>query len=189
MLIFGLGNPGLKYEATRHNVGFRTIDLLSQKLGVKLSLSAQDAVFGQGSLDSKTLYLAKPMTYMNLSGRAARMLMSKFSLDPADLLVIHDDLDLPLGDVRVKLGGSSAGHNGLKSIIETLGSQDFGRVRIGINRPPGRMDAADYVLEDFAKSELVPIEIALSEAAQAVIKVVEEGYEAAMNLFNSKTES
>lgn len=185
MLILGLGNPGLRYEATRHNLGFKTVDLLSRKLDIKLSLSVSNAVFGQGNLDSAVVYLAKPMTFMNLSGKSASSLLKKFGLEPADLLVIHDDLDLPVGEVRVKFGGGAGGHNGLNSIIESLSSQDFGRVRIGIGRPPGRQEAADYVLEDFAKGDLVATEMAVNEAADAALMVVREGHEAAMNRFNA----
>ncbi|MDI6800139.1 MAG: aminoacyl-tRNA hydrolase [Actinomycetota bacterium] len=185
MLILGLGNPGLKYEASRHNLGFKVVDALSGKLGIKLSLSAANAVFGQGNLDSAVVYLAKPMTFMNLSGKSATGLLKKFELNPADLLVIHDDLDLPAGEVRVKFGGGAGGHNGLNSTIESLDSQDFGRVRIGIGRPPGRKEPADYVLEDFAKGDLVAIEMAVNEAAEAALVVVKEGYEAAMNRFNA----
>lgn len=188
MLIVGLGNPGLKYEATRHNLGFRSIDLLSKKLKIKLSIAWANAVFGQGNFDSAVVYLAKPMSFMNLSGASVAQLLKKFDLDATDLIIIHDDLDLALGQVKVKFGGGSGGHNGLNSIIDKLATQDFGRVRIGIGRPAGSKEAADYVLENFAKGDLIVVERAIAEAAEAALMVVKEGYEAAMNAFNSRLE-
>lgn len=185
-IIIGLGNPGRRYCRTRHNVGFMVVDALAGSLGIDVSHEKYHALVGRGRLDSEEALLVKPQTYMNESGSAARSILRYTSATVADLIVVHDDLDLPVGSVRVKAGGGHGGHNGLRSLMEQLGSADFTRVRIGIGRPvPGR-DAADYVLSPFAAAEQQAAADALARAAEAVRSVASAGLTAAMNRFNQR---
>jgi len=187
-LVVGLGNPGSEYEHTRHNAGFLTIDLLADDLRAsywKDQGGAKVAVvrFGDGELA-----LAKPQTFMNLSGGSVKKLVERYAVPIQRLIIVHDDLDVPAGEVRVKRGGGHAGHNGLRSTIERLGSPDFLRVRIGIGRPPPgyRGDVADYVLQDFDASEKAELPAVIVRALGAVKKVVTDGAQAAMNVVNQK---
>ncbi len=183
-LIVGLGNPGREYRSTRHNVGFMVVDGLCQAFAIRLARLQSKALVGTGSWNSRKIILAKPQTFMNLSGQPVSSLMRFYKIPPEQLLVIHDDLDLPVGTLRMRPGGGSAGQKGLGSIIAQLGTESFPRLRIGIGRPPGQMDAADYVLEDFllAEKELLPQ--VLSRAVEAVQDFIEFGLEHAMNAFN-----
>ncbi len=183
-LIVGLGNPGREYRSTRHNVGFIVVDGLCQAFAIRLARLQSKALVGTGSWNSRKIILAKPQTFMNLSGQPVSSLMRFYKIPPEQLLVIHDDLDLPVGTLRMRPGGGSAGQKGLGSIIAQLGTESFPRLRIGIGRPPGQMDAADYVLEDFllAEKELLPQ--VLSRAVEAVQDFIEFGLEHAMNAFN-----
>jgi peptidyl-tRNA hydrolase, PTH1 family len=184
-IIIGLGNPGRKYERTRHNAGFMAVDELARSLSLDLAKEKAHALIGAGRLGAEQVVLAKPRTYMNESGKAAASLLREFYGSPGDLIVIHDELDLPLGAVRVKIGGGHGGHNGLRSIIEALAG-DFVRVRIGIGRPLPSEDAADYVLSPFLAEERKAAAEAAVRAAEAVRVILAEGAAKAMNLFNQK---
>ncbi len=185
-IIVGLGTPGRKYERTRHNAGFMAIDQLADNLHADVAQEKFFALIGKVSIDSEPVVLVKPQTYMNESGRAVAAAARASYADVSDLLVIHDDLDLPAGSVRVKVGGGHGGHNGLRSIIEHLGSADFIRVRIGIGRPALEQDAADYVLSPFLPEEREAAAKAVSRALEAVNVFLKEGPAAAMNKFNQR---
>ncbi|MFQ6110864.1 MAG: aminoacyl-tRNA hydrolase [Nitrospinota bacterium] len=165
-LIVGLGNPGRQYRGTRHNMGFAVLDELAAKLGIGFSARGQGSVKAEGSVGGKPVVLAKPLTYMNLSGLAVRELLSALGLEAEDLLVIHDDVDLPLGRLQHKRSGGDAGHLGVRSIIEELGTGNFERLRVGVGRPPDG-DVTEYVLSAFDQSEG-------EEVARAVGRAVEE---------------
>ncbi len=183
-LIVGLGNPGREYRSTRHNAGFMVIDALCEGFGIRLSRLQSKALVGTGAYDGKKIILAKPQTFMNLSGQSVGSLMRFYKIPLEQILVIHDDLDLPVGTLRMRPGGGSAGQKGLTSIIEQLGTQEFPRLRIGIGRPPGQMDPVDYVLEDFWGSEKELLSQLLSRAVEAVKDYLQFGLEHAMNGFN-----
>jgi peptidyl-tRNA hydrolase, PTH1 family len=183
-LIAGLGNPGAQYRGNRHNVGFMTLDRLSKRLGVPFSRLENRALVTKADYEGNRLVLAKPQAFMNLSGQPVGSLV-KFYKTPLDqLMVVYDDVDLPLGTLRLRPGGGSAGHKGMTSIIERLGTQDFPRLRVGIDRPPGRMDAAAYVLQDFLTAEQTSLDIMLEQAVDAILLFIREGLEAAMNRYN-----
>ena len=185
-LAVGLGNPGRSFRGNRPNVGFMVIDLLGDKCGGTLSRLRSKALVGECRFDRARLILAKPQTYMNRSGQSVAPLARFYRLPLSHTLIIFDDLDLPLGSLRLRPEGGSGGHHGMESIIASLGTSAFPRLRIGIGRPPGRMDPTAYVLQDFGKSELEEVAIALQRAADAVQAFVEEGLEAAMNRFNTQ---
>ncbi len=183
--MLGLGNPGAEYAHTRHNIGFEVVDILASRHRIRLRLHRDHAHYGWGMIADHPVLLAKPMTYMNRSGEAARALLQRYPLEPARLLVIVDDVALPLGRIRVRPSGSDGGHNGLESIIQCVGTQAFPRVRVGIGSPPpGRM--VEYVLSRFLPQEQPVIEEALQRAADAVETVIIEGVQAAMNRFNAQ---
>jgi PTH1 family peptidyl-tRNA hydrolase len=184
-LIVGLGNPGREYKATRHNIGFMLVDQLAGRLGASFGRMESRALVAKGSYQDRRIVLAKPQTFMNLSGQAVSALRNYYKVPLANLLVVYDEVDLPSGVLRLRARGGSAGHNGMRSIIEKLGSQDFPRLRIGIGRPPGRMDAAAYVLQDFGRDERLIVEAALDRAVQATLTFIESGIQAAMNNFNA----
>ncbi len=184
MLIVGLGNPGIEYEKTRHNVGFKVVEMLANTLGVSVCRKGYKSLWGKGKINNKDVFLAKPQTFVNLSGESVFALLKGLNIDPASLLIIHDDLDLPFGEVRVKKSGGSGGHNGLRSIINILGTGDFGRIRVGIGRPPGRQDPAVYVLKPFTKGQREEAEFAVKNASDAALAIVKDGYEVVMNEFN-----
>jgi len=179
-----LGNPGEQYSRTRHNVGYMVVDLLAQQLGLSLSRNSHHALWMSAPLGDDTVVIAKPATFMNESGLAVRSLLEDLEVDPASMVVVHDDIDLALGQVRVKQGGGSGGHRGVDSIVATIRSDDFVRTRVGVGRPPGRQDPAEYVLREFSKKELPEVEFIVATAAQAVMSVLERGVEAAMNEYN-----
>jgi PTH1 family peptidyl-tRNA hydrolase len=185
-IVAGLGNPGKKYDRTRHNAGFLAVDELGTRLGIALTQERHQSLVGRGRIEADEIVLAKPQTFMNLSGTAVSSLLRDGYLTPESLIVVHDELDLPVGTVRVKKGGGHGGHNGLRSLIEQLGTGDFSRVRIGIGRPePGR-DTADYVLAPFPAGERAVVAEAVQNAANAVLLIVSEGMTRAMNQFNQK---
>jgi len=186
-LIVGLGNPGREYAATRHNVGFMVIDNLAQKLGLDIKKTMFKTLVGQAQIDSEKVVLAKPQTYMNLSGGAVGALSRYYRLTAADLIIIYDDMDLPLGKLRIRSGGGSGGHKGMQSIIEALGNDIITRVRIGIGRPaePG-FDGADYVLGRISGEDAKVIEHSIALAVEAVYCLVRHGVERAMNEYNRK---
>jgi PTH1 family peptidyl-tRNA hydrolase len=185
-LIVGLGNPGDQYRHTRHNFGFMVIDRLAEKLAVSLKKVKFKALLAETKLDGQALILAKPMTFMNDSGRAIGPLLRFFKVPPDHLLVVHDDLDLPLGSLRLRPTGSSGGQRGVASIIATLGTQDFPRLRLGISRPPGQMDPVAYVLQNFTPAEAELKEMVLNQAADAALTFIREGMQAAMNQYNGE---
>ena len=183
-LLVGLGNPGREYRDSRHNVGFMAIDRIASAWDVRLSRAQSKAILGNGVRLGKKVILAKPQTYMNLSGESVSALVNFYKIPKERLLVFHDDLDLPLGSIRLRPTGGSAEQKGIGSIIQKLGSQDFPRVRIGIGRPPGRMDPADYVLQSFGKDEEAVVRIVLDQVLESVEIFLEQGLEQAMNLYN-----
>jgi peptidyl-tRNA hydrolase, PTH1 family len=186
-LIVGLGNPGREYKETRHNVGFMVVDRLCQKWGVKPNRLQSKALIAQSMVGEQKVILAKPQTFMNLSGQAVSSLARFYKVDYGNLLVVHDDLDLPLGTLRLRPSGGSAGQKGLGSTIEQLGTQEFCRLRVGIGRPPGRMDAAGYVLQTFSSGEMETMQFVLARAEEAVMTYLEQGIVKAMNQFNGST--
>jgi PTH1 family peptidyl-tRNA hydrolase len=183
-LVTGLGNPGREYQSNRHNIGFLLVNRLADRLAVTFSRMESKALVTKADHQGRQLILAKPQTYMNLSGQAVSALARFYKLPVENILIAYDDVDLPLGILRMRPSGGSAGHKGMQSIIESLGTQDFPRLRVGIGRPPGRMDAAAYVLQDFSieESEILP-EI-LDRGVKAVLTFITEGVDIAMNQYN-----
>jgi PTH1 family peptidyl-tRNA hydrolase len=188
LLIVGLGNPGPDYAGNRHNVGFMVADELGGRIGGKFKGHKAGADVVEGRLAGRRVVLAKPRTYMNLSGGPVAGLARFFKTaqtTPGTLIVLHDELDIPFATVRLKLGGGDNGHNGLRSITKSLGTKDYHRVRIGIGRPPGRMDPADFVLRDFSTVERKELPFAVDRAADAVEMLAAQGLEAAQNAFHA----
>lgn len=183
-LIVGLGNPGREYRNTRHNIGFLAIDALAKSLNVTLGKVQSKALVGQGKIGSNKVILVKPQTYMNLSGQAVSGLLNFYKISSEHLIVIHDDIDLPFGTIRIRPGGGSAGQRGVKSIIEKVGTQEFARMRLGVGRPPGQMEAAAYVLQPFTKEDEEFLVNFLAKAAEAANEFVNNGLNAAMNKYN-----
>ena len=185
-LIVGLGNPGRQYEHTRHNAGFDVMDALAEKYNISISESGHKALFGKGMIGGQKVILAKPQTFMNLSGESLRPIMDFYKLEPEDFIIIHDDIDLDVGRLRIRRKGSAGGHNGLKSIISHLGSMDFPRVKIGVGEKPKGYDLADYVLGHFTGDDKYEIENAKKRAADAAVMMICGDAEKAMNEFNRK---
>lgn len=183
-LIIGLGNPGREYKDTRHNIGFMLIDRLAVRLNAQGMKLQSKAILTSAIHQQRRILLAKPQTYMNLSGQAVQGLMHFYKLPIENLIVAHDDLDLPLGTLRIRPGGGPGGQRGMASTIEQLGTQDFPRLRLGIGRPPGRMDSKDYVLQQFSRQDLELLPVVLDRAVDAVLEFVMQGLQAAMNKFN-----
>ena len=185
-LIVGLGNPGKEYAGHRHNLGFRCINHLAKAHGIGVDKRQCQAQVGAGRMAGVPVVLAKPKTFMNLSGESVRLLMERYKAKREDLVVIHDDLDLPPGRIRLYANGGPGGHKGVASIISALGSRDFVRIRVGVGRPPLGMDPVDYVLLDFSPTEREVIEEAIARVGEAVPFMLKEGLAAAMNRFNQK---
>lgn len=183
-LIVGLGNPGSKYANTRHNVGFLVVTQLAKEHGIKVRGNLGPAIYGQGEIAGQSVILLQPTTFMNDSGRAVAYACRRSQVDLDDILIIYDDLDLPLGRIRLRAKGSSGGHKGLRSIITALGTQDIGRLRIGIGRPQGQ-DVVDYVLSPFSAEEMPTLEQAVARAGDAVVAWVEQGIMQAAAQYNS----
>lgn len=183
-LVVGLGNPGREYQGTRHNIGFSVIDRLCKAMGISLSRMQSKALVGFGTLEGCRVVVAKPQTYMNLSGQSVGGLVRFYKAPLEQLLVAHDDIDLPLGTLRLRPEGGSAGQKGMASIIQHLGTQEFARLRMGIGRPPGQKDAANYVLECFSPGEKELLDLFLDRAEAAVRTFLREGIMAAMNQHN-----
>ena len=181
-VVLGLGNPGAQYEGTRHNLGFRCVDLLAKECGASLNERRRLAVLGQGRIEDMEVVLAKPRTFVNRSGEAAAYLRQRFGAPPQRILVVLDDMDLPLEHLRIRPSGGSGGHNGLNSINEWLASQDYPRLRIGVGRPAA--NAIAHVLGGFTPAEKEAVDAALASAVEAVKTVVVSGIEAAMNAYN-----
>ncbi|HZD59940.1 MAG TPA: aminoacyl-tRNA hydrolase [Anaerolineae bacterium] len=184
----GLGNPGVEYERTRHNIGFMVVERLAQAVGISLSKRSRLVRWGEGLIVQERIILAEPLTYMNNSGLAAKELLRAQEAAPERLIVVYDDLDLEPGQIRIRQNGGSGGHKGIRSIIGQVSSENFIRVRIGIGRPPGRQDPADYVLSPFSKSEREEIEVSIEEAADAIAYIIVNGVAKAMNEFNRRRE-
>jgi peptidyl-tRNA hydrolase, PTH1 family len=188
-LIVGLGNPGIEYQFTPHNLGFLAVDRLAQQCGVEVRNRQCRALTARAVIGSEAVLLAKPETFMNLSGLSVRELIAKNELQPQnDLIVIYDELDLPLGMIRIRQRGSSAGHNGMESVIGALGTQEFLRIRLGIAPDRKISDGVQYVLAPFRKKQLLIVDEVLDAAADAVNVILKEGPAAAMNRFNRKNE-
>lgn len=185
-LIAGLGNPSREYEKTRHNVGFDTIDILADKLGVSIAEKKHKALCGKGVIGGEKVLLIKPQTFMNLSGESVRDAADFYKIDPAHIIIIYDDISLEPGQLRIRTKGSAGGHNGIKNIIAQLGSQDFPRVKVGVGAKPDRMDLAAYVLSRFSQTERPLMEDAFRDAADAVEMMIIDGASAAMNRYNGK---
>jgi len=184
-LIAGLGNPGAEYANNRHNCGFMVADVLAARIGARFKRDRSRAVVATGRLASRPVTLAKPQTFMNLSGGPVAALRSFYKLPSDQIVVIHDELDLPFEAIRLKLGGGDGGHNGLRSVSAALGTRDYLRVRVGIGRPPGRMDPADFVLRDFSAAERKLLPLVLERAADAVETLLRHGLAAAQNEFHT----
>ncbi len=181
-LIVGLGNPGPKYEGNRHNIGFLVLDELAARVGGKFKAHKSGAEIVEGRLAGRRVVLAKPRSFMNLSGGPVAGAAKFFKA--ATIVVIHDELDLPFAAIRMKLGGGDNGHNGLRSITKSLGTKDYLRVRFGVDRPPGRMDPADYVLKDFSVVERKQLALEIDRAADAAEALISKGLEIAQNAFH-----
>jgi len=187
-LIIGLGNPGPEYAKTRHNIGFMVVEELARRWQLTFGKTTRKAQIAAGIGGGKRVLLAKPQTYMNESGQAVRRLVDFYQIELAQLIVIHDDLDLPLGALRLRSAGSAGGQKGVKSIIDHLGVPEFSRVRCGIGRPPGVMDPADYVLHPFSGDEAITARIVVEHAADAVETWLQEGIDLAMTRHNGPVE-
>jgi PTH1 family peptidyl-tRNA hydrolase len=184
-LIAGLGNPGPAYAANRHNAGYLTADVLAARAGARFKAGKFRSLAAEGRLAGQSVTIIKPLTFMNESGGPVTGVSGFYRLGPEQLVVIHDELDLPFGTVRLKLGGGDNGHNGLRSVTAHLGTREYYRVRIGIGRPPGRMDPAAYVLRDFSTAERKELPFVLDRAADAVEALLSVGLAAAQNAFHS----
>jgi PTH1 family peptidyl-tRNA hydrolase len=187
-LIVGLGNPGKKYETTRHNLGFRVVDELARRYGLTFGKTERRAVTADGVIREKRVLLVKPQTYMNASGEAVRSLMDFYKIPVESLLVIGDDLDLPLGTLRLRMKGGAGGQRGLKNILQHAGTNDVNRVRLGIGRPPGKMDPGAYVLKPFSGDDAITAQIMVDKAADAVETWLTEGVERAMTRHNGSVD-
>ncbi|MFC4854053.1 aminoacyl-tRNA hydrolase [Actinophytocola glycyrrhizae] len=186
VLVVGLGNPGPRYVANRHNVGFLVVDELAARVGGRFKAHKGGAEVLECRLGGRRAVLAKPRSFMNVSGGPVVGTARFYKVDPADVVVVHDELDLPFPTVRLKLGGGENGHNGLRSISKSLGTRDYLRVRFGIGRPPGRMDPADFVLRDFSATERKELALSVDHCADATEALVGKGLEAAQNLFHAR---
>ena len=184
-LIVGLGNPGKEYAATKHNCGFRAIDLIAQSLNCKIDKGKFQGLYGQTTYNGAKLYLLKPQTFMNLSGRSVLQLSAYFNIPPQRIIVLFDDISLEPGRIRIRADGSAGGHNGIKSIIAELGSQDFPRVKIGVGAKPHKnADLADWVLSGFSASEEKAMDVSLKNAAESALCIISHGVSEAANRFN-----
>ena len=185
-LIVGLGNPGTRYQAARHNIGFMVLEKLAAQLELDLRQKSFNALWGKSKIDHKNVILAMPQTYMNLSGNAVRQLQAFFKTEISNLMVIHDDLDLSFGSVRLKTGGGNAGHKGLASIEENLGSSGFMRIRLGIGKPVDKSRIESYVLEPFKADELPLLKDIIEKAAGAVCEIILNGLQQAISKYQTK---
>jgi PTH1 family peptidyl-tRNA hydrolase len=184
LLVVGLGNPGDEYRGSRHNVGAEVVELLAERHGGRLRKRKERALVDEVTIDGRRVALAVPVTYVNDSGHAVGALVRRFGVDPEQLVVVHDELDLPVAELKVKSGGGLAGHNGLRSIVDHLHTQDFRRVRIGVGKPVSKERGADHVLNRFGKRDRAEVDVTIEQAADAVEMIVRDGVDAAMNRFN-----
>jgi peptidyl-tRNA hydrolase, PTH1 family len=184
LLVVGLGNPGDEYRGSRHNLGAEVVDLLAKRHGGRLRKRKERALVDEVTIDGRRVALAIPLTYVNDSGHAVGALVRRFGVDHEQLVVVHDELDLPVAELKVKSGGGLAGHNGLRSIVAHLHTQDFQRVRIGVGKPVSKERGADHVLNRFSKRERAEVDVTVEQAADAVETIVRDGVDTAMNRFN-----
>ena len=185
-LIVGLGNPTVKYDKTRHNVGFEVIDRLVDKYNIPLDVSKHKGIYGKGKIEGLTVILLKPMTYMNLSGESIREVANYYKILPEDIIVIYDDINLDVGRLRIREKGSAGGHNGIKNIISQLGTEEFPRIRIGVGMKPPKMELVDYVLSRFSQEERSLMDQGYERACEALKLLLADDIPAAMNQFNGK---
>ena len=185
-IIVGLGNPEDKYDKTRHNIGFDTIDYLANKYNISMDFMKHKAICGKGIIEGEKVILAKPITYMNLSGESVKELVNYYKVDREELIIIYDDIDLDVGNMRLRRKGSAGGHNGIKNIIAHLGTDEFNRVMIGVGAKPKGWDLVDHVLGRFSDEERVEVEKAIAKAAEACATIMTEDMTYAMNEFNKK---
>ena len=187
-LLIGLGNPGREYRDNRHNLGFMVIDRLIVRLNARGMKVQSKAIVTTATYEERKLILAKPQTYMNLSGQSAQGLLNFYKIPVENMLIAHDDLDIPFGTIRIRPGGGPGGQRGMASTIERLGTKEFPRLRIGIGRPPGRMDPSAYVLQDFSRDEMKVLSEIVDRAAEAALTFVVDGLNKAMNKYNGSVE-
>lgn len=183
-IIVGLGNPGARYDGTRHNIGFTVLDRLAQKLGIAVDRNKWDALIGEGRHAGEKLVLVKPQTFMNLSGKAVKQVMDFYHVQPQDVLVIVDDIDIHLGTVRIREKGSAGTHNGLRSVVSEIGSDAFARVKVATGHRPASWDLADFVLARFTEDERKTIDEEVETATQALLDILNQGVSTAMNTWN-----
>lgn len=188
-LLVGLGNPGREYKDTRHNFGFMLIDRLAVRLNARGLKVQSKAIVTSVTYEDRKLILAKPQTYMNLSGQSVQGLLHFYKIPLTNVMVLSDDLDIPFGTIRIRAEGGPGGQRGLSSVIESLGTKDFPRLRLGIGRPPGRMDPANFILQNFSRDEMKTLSEVLDRAADAALEFVMNGLDKAMNKFNGSIES
>ena len=184
LLVVGLGNPGAEYARTRHNVGAEVVELLATRHGARLRTGKERSLADEVTIDGVRIALAVPLTYMNDSGDAVRLLAHRYGVEPTQIVIVHDELDLPVAALKLKAGGGLAGHNGLRSIKAHLHSDEFLRVRVGVGKPVSRERGVDHVLNKFAKAERVEIDVSIQQAADAVEAIARDGITAAMNAYN-----
>lgn len=184
LLVVGLGNPGDEYRGSRHNLGAEVVELLAERHGGRLRKRKERALVDEVTIDGRRVALAVPLTYVNDSGNAVGALVRRFGVSPEQLVVVHDELDLPVAELKVKSGGGLAGHNGLRSIVAHLHTQDFQRVRLGVGKPVSKERGADHVLNRFGKRERAEVDVTIEQAADAVEAIARDGVDAAMNRFN-----
>jgi len=185
-IIAGLGNPGKKYEETRHNAGFMAVDLIAQKLNIKVNKIKFKAVYGDGTHTGKRVVLLKPQTFMNLSGESIRDAVEWYKIPLSNLILIYDDIDIPAGALRIRKKGSAGSHNGMKSVIYHLQSEDFPRIRIGVGKPPEEWDLVNFVLGKFSDDEKRIMADAVERAALAALSIISDGIDKSMNVYNGK---
>ncbi len=185
-IIVGLGNPTDKYQATRHNIGWDAITRISDDYGISLDIKKHKAICGKGSIAGEKVVLAQPITYMNLSGESVRELMDFYKVSPEEVIVIYDDISLEVGQLRLRAKGSAGGHNGIKSIISHMGTDEFPRIKVGVGDKPKGWDLADYVLSRFQAEEQVTMRDALKDTSEAVKTILTNGMDVAMNQYNKK---
>lgn len=185
-IIAGLGNPSKEYDRTRHNVGFSVVDVLADKYGINMNEKKHRALCGKGMIEGERVILIKPQTYMNLSGESIRSVVDFYKVEPAQIIVIYDDISLAAGQLRLRKKGSAGGHNGIKNIIAHLGTLEFPRIKVGIGAKPPQMDLAAYVLSRFSQGEQKLMDEAFRDAAAAVAMILTDGMEPAMNVFNKR---
>lgn len=185
-IIVGLGNPTKEYEGTRHNVGFAAVDKIALECLIPMKTKKHKAICGMGMMGSEKVILVKPQTYMNLSGESVGAVASYYQVDPADIIILFDDISLPVGQIRIRKKGSAGGHNGMKSIISHLGTNEFPRLKIGVGEKRPGQDLADHVLSRFPKKDLEAVEDSIDRTCDAVFAILKNGIEDAMNQYNVK---